>query len=60
VPTIEFTEEERDAMIEWAGMAGVGFRFGLPSPRPDPNVSALRKLEESRERAFAGGPGSDG
>ena len=44
--TITLTEAERDAMLRWARMAGVGFTYGPDEPDPNaPDQSAVRKLE---------------
>lgn len=47
--TLTFTPEERDEMIGWAGMAAVGFVFGGTTNPHDPGVTALKKLEASRD-----------
>lgn len=47
--TVKLTSAELRAVIEWAGMAGVGFNFGPePANEHDPNITALKKLQDAQ------------
>lgn len=47
--TVELTEEERQAVIGWAGMAGVGFSYGpTPVDPNDPSLTALKKIQDAQ------------
>ena len=43
--TVDLDDAEVKAMLKWAGMAGVGFRYGGVADPDDPGVTALAKLE---------------
>ncbi len=45
VTTLELDDAEVRAVLGWAGMAGVGFRYGGVADPDDPGVTALAKLE---------------
>ena len=44
----EFTRDELEAILGWAGMAGVGFHYGPGQPDPnDPSLTALAKVRKA-------------
>ena len=47
--TVDLDEAEVKAMLGWAGMAGVGFRFGGTADPLSPEMTALKKLQAAEK-----------